>query len=428
MPEGSRLPIWSVSILSLLALAAALPGASAESHSAEMKPFACANILLLPKGEYLKAADLLAQAKKQDSSLDQFANVAASFVTGLANTPPAQPTDADKSDLSKLSPAELRDALPEIVERARHTSIVILNEEHQAPRDRAFALEVARALRPLGYSILAIEGLHSSADAAERERKAKLIADSGYMRHDTGVYTNDPVFAAFVRQSLGLGYRPVVYDFIAPKGAPRVADRIARRDQGEADNLIESIFSKAPKAKVLIYLGYSHAAEKPLDGNAWLAARLKKMTGIDPLTIDQTTLSPSAFGSSNRGLYAALKTRISTHSVVPVLGGEPVTFGSLEAAVDLQVAHPPLHLIRGRPDWLFAMGRSPLEVPPKLRPQTGRVLVQAFMTNEDADAVPVDQVVVTAGRKPPPLSVPSGRLRFAVRTGYRRGDCNAAPK
>jgi hypothetical protein len=412
-----------------VALAAALPAASAAPQCGEIKPFASANNHLHPKGEYLKAADLLAEASKQETSplgpLHQFRNVAASFVTGLANTPPASAAAADKSDLAKLSRAELRDAVPEIVERARRTSIVILNEEHQTPRDRAFALEVARALRPLGYSILAVEAFGSSTEAAERVRKAQRIANDGHVRLDSGVYTKDPVFADFVRQSLALGYHPIVYDFVTAQGAPR---ELVQREQGAADNLMSEIFSKATQAKVLIYVGYSHAAEQPIDGNTWLAARLKKITGLDPLTIDQTTLSPSAFGSSNRALYAALAKRIGTHSVVPMNGGKPVKFGSLGPAVDIQVAHPPTRLVRGRPDWLFAMGRTAIQVPAKLLPRRGRVLVQAFIANEDADAVPVDQVVVNAGQKPPPLVVPRGPLRFAVRTGYRPADCQAAAR
>jgi hypothetical protein len=186
---------------------------------------------------------------------------------------------------------------------------------------------------------------------------------------------------------------------------------------------VRQVFAKAPHAKVLIYVGYDHAAEKPVDGNIWMAARLKTMTGIDPLTIDQTVLSPSG----DARLYSALKSRLGTHSVVPMSNGKPVRFGSLGQAVDLQVAHPPTRLIRGRPDWLWAMHRVPIEVPADLRPQTGRVLVQAFLAKEDTGAVPVDQVIVTAGHKPPPLLVPPGPLRFAVRVGYRPGDCSAAP-
>lgn len=410
----------------------AVPVPSGSSHATPVNAFACANVILLPKGEYLKAADVLTQAKEHETSplgpLHQFANVAVSFVTGRANTPPASPGDADKSEVRRLSHSQLRDALPEIVERARHTNIVILNEEHQSPRDRAFALQVARVLRPLGYSVLAVEGFHSAPDAVGRERKAKLIGENGYVRLDTGVYTKDPVSADFVRQSLAIGYRPVVYDFVAAKGAPPPADPAAQREQGEADNLMGTIFSKSPRAKVLIYVGYDHAAEAPLFDIEWMAARLKKLTGIDPLTIDQTTLSPSAVDSTSRALYATLERRIGRHSVVPMNSGMPVTFGALGAAVDLQVAHPPLHLVRGRPAWLFTMGRKPIDVPLNLRPRTGRVLVQAFLANEAADAVPLDQVIVTAGRKPPPLLVPARPLRFAVRMDYRSGDCGAASK
>ena len=230
-------------LLTALGLAA-VPVSSAAPLSNSVNAFACANVILLPKGEYLKAADLLSEAKKHEANplgpLHQFGNVALSFVTGLPNTPAANPADADKSDLRKLSHAELRDALGEIVQRARRTSIVILNEEHQTPRDRAFALQVAQVLRPLGYSILAVEAFHSAPDAAQRARETKLIADDGYVRLDTGVYTKDPVFADFVRQSLALGYEPVVYDLVVPKGASRGFEQ---REQGAADNLMTAVFA-----------------------------------------------------------------------------------------------------------------------------------------------------------------------------------------
>jgi hypothetical protein len=311
------------------------------------------------------------------------------------------------------------------VKRARRTNIVILNEEHFAPRDRSFALQVARALRPLGYSILAAEAFTSSADLAQRERRARSLRERGYPRLESGFYTKDPVFADFVRHSLALGYRPVNYEYVAPNGAPAPADQDAAREQGEADNLMRAIFSKDPTAKVLIYVGYAHAAEGPLYGGEWMTARLKHLTGIDPLTIDQTTLSPTGNEAS---LYAALEKRLDGRSVVPILAGKPLKFGDLGAAVDLQVAHAPTRLVRGRPDWLYKSGRSVVEVPPKLRPRRGRVLVQAFKADEPADAVPLDQVLVTAGQAPPPLLAPPGPVRFAVRSGYRPGDCEVDHK
>ena len=411
-------------ILPLWALLVAQTGTAPQSKSVDQ--FRCAHDLL-DRGEYLKAADLFEAAEAGEESpygpLHQTAGTVLPFVSGqLKET--GTPRKADPADLRQLSNAQLRDAIPEIVKRARRTNIVILNEEHLAPRDRAFGLEVARALRPLGYSFLAAEDFASSSDPAVRQKEAKALADDGYARLKSGFYIRDPVFGDFVRQSLALGYRPLVYEYIAPRGTPAGTPSVAVRDQGEAENLVHAIFSKNPKAKVLIYVGYAHAAEAPAANSEWMAERLKKLTGVDPLTVDQTTLSPTG----DSGLYAAISKRMHGRSVVPVLDGKPLKFGYLGQTVDLEVAHPPVRLIRGRPDWLFRMGRTAVEVPAKLRPRIGRVLVQAFLTSESSDAVPVDQVIVTAGRDPPPLLVPRGPLRFAVRTGYRPGDCSAAPK
>jgi len=390
---------------------------------AQMK---CASALL-NRGEYLKAVDFLAAARANEPDafgpLHQFSDQVMPFVTGGPAYP--QRSKPNLRDLRRLSRAELHDAMAEIVRRARQTNVVILNEEHKSPRDRAFALKVAQALRPLGYSVLAAEAFASSSDPLEIERRMQELAAAGYPSLQSGLYTKDPVFADFVRHSLALGYRPVAYEYVSAEGAPPPADPIAARNQGEADNLVREVFAKAPAAKVLIYVGYSHAAEQAVSGNEWMASRLKRMTRIDPLTIDQTSLSPSAFDGRDRGLYAALKGRMHRRSVVPVLRGKPLKIGSMAGSVDLLVAHPPSSLVTGRADWLRDLGRTPLEVPRQLLPRGGRVLVQAFFEDDGADAVPLDQVVVSAGGKPPALMVPPGRLRFVVRKPFEPGDCDS---
>jgi hypothetical protein len=47
-------------------------------------------------------------------------------------------------------------------------------------------------------------------------------------------------------------------------------------------------------------------------------------------------------------------------------------------------------------------------------PKSGRRLVQAFVANESADAVPMDQVIVEAGKPVPKLMLPKGKYRFAI--------------
>src|SRR5450830_1312481 len=141
--------------------------------------------------------------------VDQWAQVM-SCMTGVPTFNPAKGADfkVPAEQVADLRAADAVAAIPEIVRRAKETSIVILDENHLDPRGRAFGLEVARALRPLGYTVLAAEALKRDVeDAASRDRMAKLVAD-GYPRQSSGYYLDDPVLADFIRQSLALGYRP----------------------------------------------------------------------------------------------------------------------------------------------------------------------------------------------------------------------------
>lgn len=327
------------------------------------------------------------------------------------------PTPPSASEAAAIAHARLTDPIAEIVRRARMTRIVILNEDHWVPRDRAFALQVARALRPLGYDVLAAETFNNSPqpDFAE-EMRAKLERD-GYPRRFTGYYTKDPVFADFVRQALHLGYRPALYEttrYVA--GASRY-DSIAQRDQDEADNLVAHALKAYPASKILIYVGFHHATEAPMpsgDGRQieWMATRLKRMSGIDPLTIDQTALSP--LGGGNPALYALVAPRLRGRTAMLIANGAPLVLGEYAGKVDLQVAHPVATRIDGRPDWLRSMGRRPVAIPAHLIPQKGTRLIKAFIAAEAEDAVPVDQVLVTAGKPLPKLMLPPGRIRYEV--------------
>jgi hypothetical protein len=291
---------------------------------------------------------------------------------------------------------------------------VILNEAHHSPRDRAFGLEVARALRPLGYSVLAAEGFSNPRAEVEAARITARIAADGYARRESGFYLSDPVFADFVRQAVRLGYRPVSYEHNGEDDV-RAENRVAVREQGQADNLVRRIFAAEPQAKVLIYVGFSHATEKPTDpsGTPWMAARLKRMTGIDPLTIDQTFLSQTG-DADGRAYYNLLKPKLGDRPVVLLQAQKPIGAGSYAGAVDLMVVHPPLRLVQGRPDWLLRIGRRPRPVPAHLLPASGRRLVQAFVAGEDEQAIPLDQVIVEQGKPRPALMLPDGiPIRYA---------------
>ncbi|RAJ88259.1 hypothetical protein CLV59_1011028 [Chitinophaga dinghuensis] len=348
--------------------------------------------------------------------VDQWAQVM-STMTGIPTFNKAKGADfhVPKEQIADLQLANAVPAIEEIVRRARKTRIVILNENHLDPRCRAFGLEVAQALKPLGYTILAVEALRPTADDQEASHKMEQLMADGVVRaagdYYSGYYFDDPVFADFIRQSLAMGYRPVSYE-TAGRG---YTDQ--EREQAQADNLIRRGVQPYPDSKILVYVGERHAAESTIatEEKPYLkmAAILKAKTGIDPLTIDQAGLSSIPMNRPDTDLYKIAASKASKTSVVLFRQGKPFTTGLLANAVDLQVVHPPLKLINGRPDWMLKMHRSPTPIPSNLLPASGIRLVQVFLANSPADARPIDQVLVMPGQTPV-LMVPKMEVRYAT--------------
>lgn len=376
------------------------------------------NMAALDRGEYLAALegfrdDALGPAGEvRDGVGLQTWRQARVFagVDGICSTAPDARTGGTPLDptwTARLSQASRTDAIAEIVKRARKTRVVILNESHDTSRGRAFGLELARALRPLGYSLLAVEALSN-------RRGAPLLAGNA-VPLDAGFYTKDPVFADMIVQAIRIGYRTTAYEHVPEDGSPQSQ---ADREQGQAQNLL-NVISHEPKAKLLVFVGHSHVAESPLPGGGgaameWMAARLKRMGGVDPLTIDQASLSETANRGAGREAHRIASYGLRTRSAILFEKGSPLVYGQYGGAVDLQVVHPRTTCISGRPGWLMGLGRRPKAIPRRLLPQSKRRLVQAFAKNAPSNAVPLDQVIVEAGGHPPSLMLPDQPVRYQV--------------
>lgn len=395
-------------LLAALAVTLAVAGHAQQPAAPEQRAWNA-----FDEGKYLAAVDGLRCACPEGSpcrgTLDQYR----AMLNGFTDPPPPFPVQPLSTEsAAKLRAAKPADAIRLITERAKRTSIVILNENHSRPEHRAFGLQVARALRPLGYTILAAEAF-SNATGDQAKAPITQLARNRYPNRSTGIYTQDPVFGDFVRQSLALGYRPAAYE---QTGEQRKAGSgIAEREQAQADNLA-AIIAANPGVKLLVFVGFSHVTEAPIPDRAeptsWMATRLKKQTGIDPLTIDQTGVDSHA-SRSGREAHDLVAPRLRRPAILQA-GGEPVVLGLYAGAVDLQVVHPKLQLVSGRPAWLAGMGRSLRPIPRELLPARGRRLVQAFLRHEGEDAIPIEQVVVEAGKPVPKLMLPNKSIRFAV--------------
>lgn len=290
--------------------------------------------------------------------------------------------------------------LDEIEHRARLTSIVIINESHERSEHRGFTAQVARRLRPLGYDTLAMETLTNSWAGnwanTPKEYLPTFIKqpDLPYLTDNDGFYLSESAFGRLGRLAKALGYGLVPYENNEKTGLPPdapVEQQIAAREEAQARNL--SLFLKEhPGAKMLIHVGYSHAGEEPHGkGDRWMALRLKEKTGIDPLTISQT----SCRGGGRTDRFSALPADLAA------------------GTFDLIIDHPDARFVRGRPAWRLGIGDRPVTIPQSLRPTSGWRVIEARPEGEPTDSVPMDRVAIRPGEDIA-LMLPPGRYKLRI--------------
>ncbi|TCM00201.1 hypothetical protein C8J41_1258 [Sphingomonas sp. PP-CC-3G-468] len=286
--------------------------------------------------------------------------------------------------------------MAEIVRRARQTSIVVVNESHERSQHRGFAADVAQRLRPLGYDTLALETLSNPPADVPAQYLPGFIThpDLPYLEDNDGQYLSEAGYGRLGRQAKALGYRLLRYeDNTHNEQAKPVspAQQIALREEAQAGNLT-SFLKTRPTTKLLVYVGFSHAAEvQRADGSVWMAARLKEKTGVDPLTISQTTCRG---GSGTIHL-----------STLP--SDQPA------GAFDLVVDHPRERFTRGRPAWRQEKGDQAIDIPRTLRPAKGWRVIEARPVGEAVTSVPVDRVAIRPGENVA-LMLPPGRYSLRI--------------
>ena len=373
----------------------------------------------MQEGRYIpQYLDLKARAAAGEAPaggmLGQYASFLGDEATALADTEKPPRPGLERPDLDG---AESRDAMEAILEGAANTSIVILNEAHNISGHRNFAGQVARALRPLGYDWFAAETfMNRQRDPAPSitlyRQGMPFIAAFGW-------YSRDPVYAEAVREAARLGYRFAAYEQMFDQQAPEGSDwegEIAAREEAQADNLIARVLSTNPDAKVFVYVGYSHAMEKPGLGGTWFAARLKAKTGIDPLTIEQSSNWPALNPAHDAPHVAAVQERFApTAPIVVSKDGAAIGSRTYAGQMDLSVFHPRRAPVSGRPGWLAAdPQRKPVEV--VVPPFTGTTLLQAMRLSEGPAGVPADHVLLTEGQTRVTLLLPPGGYGLRLET------------
>jgi hypothetical protein len=291
---------------------------------------------------------------------------------------------------------EPESALKVIEREARKTRLVVFGEEHHLPQTRSLDESLLRVLWRQGYRYL----------AAETFTDQVMRPDFKYPDYQSGYYLLDPVFASAVRVAKDMGYQLIAYD-TKERGPSGDA---SFRDRTQAENIKARTFDLDPQAKVFIIAGRGHASEETAqDGWTPMASVLKRLTGINPLTVYAPTMTQRLAAEEEDPLYRFATSRgLVKQPTIFVNRAEGRLLGS--SSFDAYIFWPRIKIEDGRPDWLArTLNRKRIPLPPQLWDGNGMRLVQAFREGDRASAIPVDQVIIAEpmGRKV--LMLPAGR-------------------
>jgi hypothetical protein len=169
-----------------------------------------------------------------------------------------------------------------------------------------------------------------------------------------------------------------------------------QRDSVQAENLY-NVLRKDPQAKIFVLAGYAHISKHVLENYVPMAVAFQKLSGINPLTIDQTDMTEGSNFEYGRLLYQAYTQKFSiTSPSIALINNEPVNITNNED-YDLAIIHPATSYRDGRPDWLALGGlRKVLYIKP---PDKKSFLAQAYYRNEVGEKgpdqnVPADQTYI----------------------------------
>jgi len=319
-----------------------------------------------------------------------------------------------------LGAAAAQDAVAAIVEAARDRRVVMLNEAHVASRHRWFLARLLRALRPLGFEILAAEDfVNARGPGAPDVRTFKAGAA---LNPAFGYYLHDPVYGEAVREAAELGYRLAAYEQRRDQrqAGETGAAAIARREPAQAENFIADVLTPNPDARVLVHCGYAHLRKTPDHrGLLWFVAQLREKAGVDPLCVSQAYTGSFAPHAADPPMTTAVLERFKPADSIVVRGPDG-WIGAKPAGADLAVFHPPVADVAGRPGWLAAdptRRRLEAAVP---GPREAAVIVQAVHAVEPDLAIPADQQVLAPGATSAVLFLRPGdyRLRLETEAGF----------
>jgi hypothetical protein len=273
------------------------------------------------------------------------------------------------------------DAKKYILARTANAKVVMINESQCKPQHRVFTISLLQDLYNQGFRYFAVEALNNIASV-----KPEVIDIS------SGKYIHEPVNAEMLRIAMKIGFKLVPYqDSVYSHSS-------FQRELVQAANIYK-VLQEDSAAKIVVQASHGHILEEQIDKYIPMALAFKRLSDIDPLTINQTDMTELSDFEYGRVFYEQYIGRypISKPSVA-IKNNQPVDLLAT-TGYDIVVVHPQTQYKNGRPDW-YSMNGLKKEYPVKPT-EKNLYLVQAYYYSEGVNRdigvlIPADQTYNTA--------------------------------
>lgn len=382
----------------------------------QINPFLKANIILTDSG-YVAALNGLIE----DKNLYQGTNLSSSYYQALSTYYSFvgkfqeainafdkmyfnNPDTVQKKSIQTIDlPENIKflNAVDYIQKIAIDYQIIIINEAHYIPQHRILTKELLPILREQGFEYLCVEAL-SYNDTTISVLKHPTV--------NTGFYTKEPLFGNLLRKAISLKYNIHSYD-------KSIKCREINDQKYYCNNLrelsqaieIKKILDKIPSAKIIVHVGHAHLEESTENDWVKMAEYLQILTGINPLTINQTDYKERSAIIDN-SLYESIAAKSTISGPFVCLVNDSIWHPKKNKSdkFDIPVIWNKTNYKNNRPSYLL-LQENIIEyiLPPKKILKN--TIIQAFLENETNDAVPFDQIIVNQEKEPISLFLEKGK-------------------
>ena len=241
------------------------------------------------------------------------------------------------------------DATDYILKRTKSKKLVMINESHNMPQQRAYMITLLRKLYDQGYRYLGMEALWD-ADTLPNKR--------GYPILGAGCLLTEPVMGNVAREAMKIGFRVFSYEMdFREETVPYNSEYVGwvgggqglEREIRQAFNVMK-VFHADTTAKVILFAGLGHITR---GWNDWsMGTFIWRFLGSKnrPLSIDQCRMVERSDTAIENSYF--LLANVNKPTVFVDTANVSFINAYNPNVIDIQVFHPRTKYIAARPDWL----------------------------------------------------------------------------